>query len=229
MSAALVAPSERRGALSYNAAHLKRVGISMAKPRDLVEAELAQLGLSGTNGMIDELARTLLADERIIDGLSSESKDLGGQHFLTILVVTVRRAIAVQKWKGLFAGGDRAVARVIYWQDVSTVEVNPMWIDQQSFWGNPNMKSIKFKSYSKDHDLWVIFKASLDRGEFERFADVVNELVAHAKGADAPSSGVRLTDQFDGLTDQLERLAALHHDGRLTDDEFNAAKRRLLG
>jgi hypothetical protein len=32
-----------------------------------------------------------------------------------------------------------------------------------------------------------------------------------------------------GLVDELERLVRLHADGQLTDDEFAAAKARLLG
>ncbi len=35
--------------------------------------------------------------------------------------------------------------------------------------------------------------------------------------------------ESNGLADELDRIAALHRDGTLTDDEFAAAKAKILG
>lgn len=59
--------------------------------------------------------------------------------------------------------------------------------------------------------------------------DAPAQLTSHPAGhlldgaalADSPASSA-------GLTDELERLAALHRQGALSDDEFASAKRRLL-
>lgn len=60
-------------------------------------------------------------------------------------------------------------------------------------------------------------------GSGPRFAQTVRGLIAKASGA-------KSSTQVEGdLTAQLDRLASLHAAGALDDDEFRAAKKRLLG
>jgi hypothetical protein len=47
----------------------------------------------------------------------------------------------------------------------------------------------------------------------------------HRHGHELPNRG----DRSGGLADQLERIAALHADGRVTDQEYSAARAVLIG
>jgi hypothetical protein len=50
-----------------------------------------------------------------------------------------------------------------------------------------------------------------------------------AGGATAPAAGATTGGSDDSLAVELEQLAALHDKGVLSDEEFTAAKSRLLG
>jgi hypothetical protein len=52
--------------------------------------------------------------------------------------------------------------------------------------------------------------------------------ITEALGLSSPSSTKSVTSSEDGLVRRLERLAALHASGQLTDEEYAAAKARLL-
>ena len=63
--------------------------------------------------------------------------------------------------------------------------------------------------------------------------DDTGEQMQQAEPADVPAATAPTTpaegaDTGTGILDQLERLAALHTQGVLTDEEFAAAKQRLL-
>jgi Short C-terminal domain len=77
--------------------------------------------------------------------------------------------------------------------------------------GSPNLS---------DHDM-----AQLDRKHPERSFSAQLEAVT---AVDASPADERAAADED-LVERLERLRALHDDGVLTDDEFAAAKTRLLG
>jgi hypothetical protein len=53
--------------------------------------------------------------------------------------------------------------------------------------------------------------------------------VEAAGGATAPAAGATTGGSDDSLAVELEQLAALHDKGVLSDEEFTAAKSRLLG
>ncbi len=55
-----------------------------------------------------------------------------------------------------------------------------------------------------------------------------NALAAAAAAAEAPAAAPVEASQG-GLTAELERLAALHTSGALDDEEFRAAKARIIG
>jgi len=59
------------------------------------------------------------------------------------------------------------------------------------------------------------------------YADSKDRPTENARGAAAESPGVSATAR-EGIGDELERLAALHARGDLTDSEFAATKRKLL-
>ncbi|MER7750418.1 SHOCT domain-containing protein [Kitasatospora sp. NPDC097643] len=71
----------------------------------------------------------------------------------------------------------------------------------------------------------------------EVFAEQIRAAARLARAADQPSpAAAPLTEDApagpaagDRLLDQLERLAALHRSGALTDEEFARAKQRLIG
>jgi hypothetical protein len=67
-------------------------------------------------------------------------------------------------------------------------------------------------------------------GEKERIARRIYEKVLELapKTSDAPYQETAATDRTASTADELERLARLHGDGSLTDDEFAAAKAKLL-
>jgi Short C-terminal domain len=61
----------------------------------------------------------------------------------------------------------------------------------------------------------------------DRLADLDQQaaVVQPVPAAAAPAAG----DSAGSVPDQLDQLATLHHRGVLTDDEFTAAKAKLLG
>jgi hypothetical protein len=67
----------------------------------------------------------------------------------------------------------------------------------------------------------------------ESFAVKVYEVLAEtpepAETAEPAAPAARTAATTEDLSGQLERLAALHSSGSLTDEEFRAAKARLLG
>lgn len=62
-------------------------------------------------------------------------------------------------------------------------------------------------------------------GQFQPYLDRLNSLLNAAKAKRSSAVDPSVSDQF---VAQLERLAALHRSGALSDDEFQAAKTRLL-
>lgn len=89
--------------------------------------------------------------------------------------------------------------------------------------GVQQRRTAGFSAATRD-PLTVTFTAR-HKAEFQALADAVNAALA------VPRSPTVQADMVpsDGLAQQLERLAALRGDGVLTDDEFTAAKSRLLG
>ena len=74
--------------------------------------------------------------------------------------------------------------------------------------------------------------ASMNRGAGSAGDDLVDQLRAAFPGAEITVSSHQpnLSDLTGGdSVERLERLAALHRSGALTDEEFAAAKARLLG
>jgi hypothetical protein len=74
--------------------------------------------------------------------------------------------------------------------------------------------------------------ASMNRGGASAGNDLVDQLRAAFPGAEITVSSHQpnLSDLTGGdSVERLERLAALHRSGALTDEEFAAAKARLLG
>jgi hypothetical protein len=71
-------------------------------------------------------------------------------------------------------------------------------------------------------DLWVWY---IDKKAGKQFADIVHKRLA---GAREPKSIAPRTHPEKDLTSELERLAKLRAQGAISDEEFKAAKRRLL-
>ena len=69
-------------------------------------------------------------------------------------------------------------------------------------------------------------RAAPPSGEYPRHAKP-EPVAPNGRSADRPRP-LATTDTGPGLVDELERLAVLHRAGSLTDDEFHAAKARLL-
>jgi hypothetical protein len=65
----------------------------------------------------------------------------------------------------------------------------------------------------------------IDQKSFSLVEPYIAQLKAQVRAAQAASTPSAEED----LVAWLERLARLHHDGHLNDDEFEAAKRKLLG
>ena len=65
----------------------------------------------------------------------------------------------------------------------------------------------------------------IDQKSFSLVEPYIAQLKAQVRAAQAASTPSAEED----LVARLERLARLHHDGHLSDDEFEAAKRKLLG
>jgi hypothetical protein len=65
------------------------------------------------------------------------------------------------------------------------------------------------------------------KSEAVRKANKAQKVVAPQE-SETSEIGERVSDSGPSLATELERLAALHRDGSLTDDEFQAAKSRLL-
>jgi Short C-terminal domain len=62
------------------------------------------------------------------------------------------------------------------------------------------------------------------RAAMSQYAHAVGERIGRARAATAPATGA----QGSSTAAELERLVALHDRGAITDDEYTAAKRRLL-
>ena len=69
------------------------------------------------------------------------------------------------------------------------------------------------------------FRFSKDLNEvISRFIETARSLIANASGME----GGHESEAAGSLPAQLERLASLHSKGTLTDEEYTAAKRRVL-
>ncbi|MBS1844835.1 MAG: SHOCT domain-containing protein [Actinobacteria bacterium] len=71
--------------------------------------------------------------------------------------------------------------------------------------------------------------ARIDRRHPERSFTGGDDAARFAPGATPAAPGPAATATSDDLVTQLERLRALRAEGVLTDEEFAAAKARLLG
>ena len=67
-------------------------------------------------------------------------------------------------------------------------------------------------------------RSAQEAGQDDRISDLEQQQQPSAPPA-APQGGQPDTP----ISEQLKQLTALHEDGSLTDDEFAAAKRKLLG
>ncbi|WP_460520893.1 SHOCT domain-containing protein [Humibacter antri] len=65
------------------------------------------------------------------------------------------------------------------------------------------------------------FQAQQQQAQVEAAAQQAVAQQSAAQQAPPPAAG--------GVTDELQRLAGLHQQGILTDEEFSAAKQKLLG
>jgi hypothetical protein len=79
----------------------------------------------------------------------------------------------------------------------------------------------------------VAYNAGKSRGQQATSDQQVSEGDAAGQGAPAavaaPAAPAAVAEPPAVPTDELERLATLHQSGALTDDEFSAAKSKLLG
>ena len=84
---------------------------------------------------------------------------------------------------------------------------------------------------SQTHSLsWDLQKATSSQNPVEVMNKIVaaGERVLAMKSSDAPSRGTSSSAVGSGITEQLEKLASLFADGLLTQQEFEAAKTKLL-
>jgi len=131
--------------------------------------------------------------------------------------------------KGGFHAGTTfgAMSATIYYRDVTGIQVRTHlmsgWIEisSPSFQGRERKRSRQPRT--SDRDVYKLPNCvPIHRRHADAYADPLarlRELVAAAKHEQRPAAAV---------VDELERLAALRRDGWITEQEFAAAKDRLL-
>ena len=105
----------------------------------------------------------------------------------------------------------------IQYADIRTVAIE----DNQSY-----LRLIVEPAYKADVDELDILIKARHKDYTVKFAEVLRTRV---RDAQMPSRKVEIYEKSSTLfIDELERLAALHKQGNLSDEEFAAAKKKLL-
>lgn len=144
------------------------------------------------------------------------------------IVVTDRRVLIIKAGaytgKGLFAASSKS----FYFPDISSVDlrIGPLGGHLQiSTAGTREDREIAYASMSMAENA-VTFNAN-GKDIMRQVADLIRSKVAEAK---APRFAIPAAqEQKQSIADELAKLAELHKSGILTDAEYEAAKKKLLG
>jgi hypothetical protein len=195
----------------------------MPKSQDAIAAELAAAGCKAIReDHCAELSRLLLDDEHIIDSLICSSVDDG---FATVqhLVVTSDRIVHLYQgvktsWRGAATGFDPVRAEYVMWKHIASISIFDRELTINS--GARGIGGFRFLTGGDccfDGVPGAVPEELRALGERTR-ADLDR---LHTSVVSKPA-----VDNM--LIDKLERLTRLRESGALDDEEFRAAKRKLL-
>lgn len=148
-----------------------------------------------------ELARIMDPDEHlyaVVDGYYGKEEECG------LFFATEKRVIYIHK--GVFWG---VHVESFYYDHISSIQYETGF-----YYGNVTI-------YMDNHTARLKTVPGEDE---EGFVEKVHQLMAVFREKQSPSS----PESASSMLSALERLAALHASGALTDEEFTAAKRKLL-
>jgi hypothetical protein len=212
--------------------------LSMSRTETVVAAELRQLGCVPDRHEIAALSHTLDKEEAITNALYGAEKRGFWNTFLmsdvskwnTLVALTDQRILLVRSRRGgdVRRGQVRVTCHYSFWKESYSVADKSLDF-YGSFWGvihinGENQLDIKFPIGAVDHERYRAFYSSIEE-----------RLLPHRKGAAsrtpdssaAQSGGV--SAQSGGVSAEIDRLAAQRQQGLLTEEEFQAAKRQVLG
>jgi hypothetical protein len=186
----------------------------MARAEHEVATELERFGYKIAGKELQHLSALLVAGEHVMDGIAGMWSGMGPQG----MFMTSTRLFSLPM-------ASYNVIYHVYWHDVAQVQVSPSELRIiVSGYGNAGGADVQFSTGG-----WF-GRPGVGADAFAEFADRLQRRVAALKSGGSPAQTVepskpRNTD----LVSQLEQLAALRHQGYLTEEEFEAAKRKLLG
>ncbi len=175
--------------------------------------------------LLRQAAQVLLRDEKILDGIEGilEGSSPGG--IIGRKNVEINVALLVTSLRTLRVDLGRPYTNPspythnypinVYWQDVANVIVDP------------DQRYLSTSGYSLAAGSASVFfeKNSVPEDVFLQFGERVQRRVVEMKGLRSHAS----RGSSDSWVDELERLTALRDLGALTEEEFQVAKRKVLG
>lgn len=176
--------------------------------KDRARAELVRLGLKPSERKLGLLVGSLVDDEVLLEGIEGEAAcpDYLGS---AMLVLTNRRVVLVcePNWvSGLIKG---PLVEQFLWRDLEQVDAQPNGLLRLLRSGASEPLSITFRVGSKHAEAFL-------------------QLGARIRNTAEAARTAKPEAQSEPRVGELERLADLHRSGALTEEEFRAAKARLL-
>lgn len=187
----------------------------MAKPEAEVQRELLRLNLHLTDRKLRALAANLMDSEVILSGW------LGHPPFTrdsTAVITTDRRVIGMAEGSRELGGLFWLIPPSVNYSQVDWTDIARVEVLKDAGW------RMRVVGYGGSGEVDILFGPIRKQAEFMQFMQEIQERVRAVKASPDLSESMPGT-----VPDQLERLAALWEDGSLTDSEFAAAKRKLLG
>jgi len=174
---------------------------------------------------VGALAEQLLDNESIADAVFGRMHS-PTQHVL--LVLTQSRLLGLHKWTGGIGPGGRPWPRQLYWSDVAKIDVNMRadvsGVGVRGYFGF-NTPGWLFHAAGYGSTGWIGGYFNPDSIAEPSFRRLVEHAQAHLLAAKSGNQPI----PPNGLADELERLATLRAQGLLTEEEYQAAKRKVLG
>lgn len=194
----------------------------MPRPEADVAAELRQFRYVPRQNKISELSRTLFEGETIISALYVPEKRgllralliVSYEGSSTLVAVSEQRVLLLQTDRDF---GERVSCKYNLWEEISTVE------------DHSNVVQLYIRIIDTSLINFWFPKGSVDEKKFREIYEYIEQRVQSNCKAAQSSDSTGSSASPGAFIAELERLGALRDQGVLTDEEFSATKRKLLG